>query len=199
MLGICERRLAHFSESVQVEQLNMESMPSVLSVSVDAYPISLGLKIGLILSAAALGGGAVAAGAHEQPIQWREAFVTVSSDMAPVKGHDGHFVGMSHQRGFAFYDQGDVATVEVWLTFERAEAKTRYRGYAVYSFEDESTKVGRFSGEGDPVGAQSGDFRFEGGTGLFSGIAGDGSFTGRAFPTDGDIYLDVEGTYSLAQ
>ncbi len=132
-----------------------------------------------------------------KPINWREAFVTVESILKPVEGHEGHTVGVMHQRGFAFYEDGEVATVQTWLTFERSGPETSYRGYAIYSFLDGTTKVGRFNGSGDPRGQQSGKFTFEGGTERYQGISGEGSFSGRGFPPHGDIYLDVTGTYSL--
>ncbi len=115
----------------------------------------------------------------------------------PIEGLEGHAVGVMRQRGFAFYDDGEVATVKVWLTFERSGPETGYRGYAVYRFSDGSRKVGRFIGAGDPEGRQSGEFVLESGSGRFEGISGDGRFAGRGFPPHGDIYLDVSGTYSL--
>jgi demethylmenaquinone methyltransferase / 2-methoxy-6-polyprenyl-1,4-benzoquinol methylase len=45
MLGIAERRLGTHRSQVAIRQLNVETMPSVSSESVDAYSISLGLKI----------------------------------------------------------------------------------------------------------------------------------------------------------
>lgn len=45
MLSIAQRRLAGRGDQVQIQQLNAESMPSVPSASVDAYSISLALKI----------------------------------------------------------------------------------------------------------------------------------------------------------
>lgn len=133
----------------------------------------------------------------ERPIQWREGFVTVDADLREVEGHEGHAVGLMQQRGFAFYEDGDVATVNAWLTFERSGAETNYRGYAVYTFMDGTTKTGRFIGTGDPRGKQTGKFTIEGGSGRYEGITGEGTFTGRAFPPQGDIYLDVHGTYSI--
>ncbi|RQD56042.1 MAG: hypothetical protein D5R98_10245 [Desulfonatronovibrio sp. MSAO_Bac4] len=101
------------------------------------------------------------------------------------------------QRGFAFYEDEEVATVSTWLTFERSGAKTNYRGYAIYAFPDGATKIGSFIGTGDPRGEQAGQFTLEGGTGRYEGITGQGSFSGQGFPPHGDIYLDVSGTYSL--
>ena len=132
-----------------------------------------------------------------KPIEWREAFVTVDADLREIEGHAGHAVGVMQQRGFAFYDDGQVAKVNAWITFERSGAETSYRGYAVYAFPDGASKVGRFTGAGDPRGEQSGQFTIEGGTGRYEGITGQGSFSGRGFPPHGDIYLDVSGTYSL--
>jgi demethylmenaquinone methyltransferase / 2-methoxy-6-polyprenyl-1,4-benzoquinol methylase len=45
MLAIAERRLIGQRSQVQIHQLNMEDMPTVPDKSVDAYSISLGLKI----------------------------------------------------------------------------------------------------------------------------------------------------------
>ncbi|MBW8847785.1 MAG: ubiquinone/menaquinone biosynthesis methyltransferase [Burkholderiales bacterium] len=45
MLAIAERRLASHRSQVELKQLDMEAMPSVADGSVDAYSISLGLKI----------------------------------------------------------------------------------------------------------------------------------------------------------
>jgi demethylmenaquinone methyltransferase/2-methoxy-6-polyprenyl-1,4-benzoquinol methylase len=45
MLAMAERRLAAHRSHVRLERLDMESMPSVANASVDAYSISLGLKI----------------------------------------------------------------------------------------------------------------------------------------------------------
>ena len=83
------------------------------------------------------------------------------------------------------------------MTFERSEKGTQYTGYAVYAFRDGTTKVGRFTGRGDPVGEQTGTFTLESGTGRYSGIQGGGTFTGIGFHPHGDIVLNVEGSFSL--
>ncbi len=131
------------------------------------------------------------------PITWREALVTIDSELRPIEGHERHAVGVMSQRGFAFYGDGEVATLNAWLTFERSGPETSYVGYAVYMFQDGSTKVARFTGTGDPAGQQTGEFTLRAGTGRYEGVSGEGRFTGRGFPPHGDIYLDVEGTYSL--
>jgi len=68
---------------------------------------------------------------EEREIAWREAFVTVDVTLEPIEGHEGHALGLMRQRGFAFYQDGDIATVNAWITFERSGSETRYRGYAV--------------------------------------------------------------------
>ncbi len=45
MLAIAEQRLRVFQSAVSLRQLDAERMPSVVSESIDAYSISLGLKI----------------------------------------------------------------------------------------------------------------------------------------------------------
>ena len=92
---------------------------------------------------------------EEREIAWREAFVTVDVALEPIEGHEGHALGLMRQRGFAFYQDGDIATVNAWITFERSGSETRYRGYAIYRFPDGATKVGRFTGGGDPAGRQA--------------------------------------------
>lgn len=136
--------------------------------------------------------------AEEKAIQWQETFVTVDSVIRPVPGHDDYALGVMQQRGFSFYESGEIASVDVLLTFERRGSTTQYTGYAVYSFRDGTTKVGRFEGHGDPAGEQAGEFTFESGTGRYAGIRGNGTFTGTGYPPHGDIVLNVKGSYSLA-
>jgi demethylmenaquinone methyltransferase/2-methoxy-6-polyprenyl-1,4-benzoquinol methylase len=45
MLAIAQRRLRRYGDKVRLQQLDAENMPSVTSDSVDAYSMSLGLKI----------------------------------------------------------------------------------------------------------------------------------------------------------
>jgi demethylmenaquinone methyltransferase/2-methoxy-6-polyprenyl-1,4-benzoquinol methylase len=45
MLAIAQRRLQRYGDKVRLERLDAENMPSVASGSVDAYSMSLGLKI----------------------------------------------------------------------------------------------------------------------------------------------------------
>lgn len=45
MLAVAERRLSAHGAKVQLKQLDAEAMPSIADASVDAYSISLGLKI----------------------------------------------------------------------------------------------------------------------------------------------------------
>ncbi len=135
----------------------------------------------------------------EREIGWREVLVTIDTTFEGIEGHENHALGLMRQRGFAFYEDGDVAKVNAWVTFERVDSETSYRGYAVYRFSDGATKVGRFTGSGDPGGTQSGEFTFEAGTDRYQGITGQGTFTGQGFPPHGDIYLDVSGTYAVPE
>jgi ubiquinone/menaquinone biosynthesis C-methylase UbiE len=45
MLGVAQRKLGKHLDSVSLRQLDAEAMPSIASDSIDAYSISLGLKI----------------------------------------------------------------------------------------------------------------------------------------------------------
>lgn len=128
-------------------------------------------------------------------VRWREAFVTVERTIAPVAELDGHAVGTSRQRGFAFFEDGHVARATASLAFQGGPDRLSYRGYAQYRFDDGSTKTAFFDGGGEPAGEQTGTFRYVEGTGRFQGIEGEGTFTGRAFGPEGDIYLDIVGEY----
>ena len=155
------------------------------------FPVSLWILMIILFTSSAIH-------AEDKAIQWQETFVTVDSDIRPVEGQEGHALGVMQQRGFAFYENGEIASVDVLLTFERRGGVTQYTGYAIYDFGDGTTKVGRFEGRGDPAGEQAGEFTFESGTGRYAGIQGDGTFTGTGYPPHGDIVLKVRGSYSLA-
>lgn len=156
--------------------------------------------LGMMMITVLLLAGNGVAQAEEGPTvqkRWREVFVTVENHTMPVKALEGHAVGVMEQRGFAFYDGGEVATIHAWLTYESKGQRTDYRGYIVYRFRDGATQTATFEGAGDPVGMQQGKFSFVKGTDRFEGIKGSGTFTAEGFPPKADLYVDAEASYTL--
>jgi hypothetical protein len=131
--------------------------------------------------------------------KWREVFVTIESRSIPVKNMEGLALGIMEQRGFAFYEDGSVATITAWLTYESHGQNTKYNGYVLYSFRDGATQIARFEGGGDAIGKQKGHFNFIKGTKQFDGIKGGGTFTAEGFPPKADLYVDVKAEYSIVK
>jgi hypothetical protein len=129
--------------------------------------------------------------------KWREVFVTVDGHSIPIRPIEGLVLGVMEQRGFAFYEDGEVATLTAWLTYETEGRNTTYKGYAVYTFPDGATQMVRFDGGGDPIGKQKGTFTFTKGTGRFQNIEGGGTFAGEGFTPKADPYLDAQGQYTI--
>lgn len=130
-------------------------------------------------------------------VKWREAFVTVENTRMEVPSVKGYTLGVMEQRGFAFYENDEVATINAWLTYESKGRDAVYRGYLLYTFRDGATQVAHFDGAGDVVGTQRGTFTFIKGTGRFEGIQGGGTFTAEGFPPKADLYVDAQGKYTL--
>jgi hypothetical protein len=131
--------------------------------------------------------------------KWREVFVTIDSKKVPVKTIDGLVLGVMEQRGFAFYEDGSVATITAWLIYESQGRNTQYSGYVLYSFRDGATQMARFEGGGDAIGKQKGNFTFIKGTGKYDGIQGSGTFTAEGFPPKADLYVDVDAQYTISK
>ena len=106
------------------------------------------------------------------------------------------------QRGLAFFERNEVATLALWSTYETTETNTTYRGYAQYTFKDSSTILALLEGSGAVPGAQKGKLTFFRGTGRFLGIEGSATFTAVAVTASdagGDSYADATGEYYLLQ
>jgi hypothetical protein len=134
-----------------------------------------------------------------QKKKWREAFVSVDRQVMTVEAIEGTSIGIMKQRGFAFFENGQVAAVTAWFTFEGQGRDCEYKGYLHYKFEDGSTQTTSFQGHGNPVGKQQGIFKYLKGTGRFQGIQGKGMFSAKGFPPEADLYVDAEAEYMISE
>jgi hypothetical protein len=136
-------------------------------------------------------------------VKWRESFRATEHHALPIGGLPGRSIGVMEQRGLAFFERDEVATLALWSTYETtAETNSTYRGYAQYTFKDASTILALLEGSGAVPGAQTGKLTFFRGTGRFLGIEGHATFTAVAVTANdagGDAYVDAKGEYYLLQ
>ena len=109
---------------------------------------------------------------------------------------------MEEYKGLVFFENGEIATYSLAEMIEITKGNVTAQGYAIYTFEDESTQVTKFQGagtspEGKPISFK-GSFTYIRGTGRFEGIQGSGSFSGKFFHGFGP-YWDFTGTYTLPE
>ena len=124
---------------------------------------------------------------------------------------EGHFLGLVSRRGLAFLKNGEIAIYQGWETYDSDTSKGErlVQGYAQYRYKAGSTNVIRYRGtataaQGGKTWLYKGTCEYIMGTGLFDGIKGRGSFTGKEVTpyseetgTRGDLYLDFTVTYTL--
>jgi len=127
-------------------------------------------------------------------------------EVLPVGDVEGHGVSISSRKGLAFFESGEVATFTNWATQDATKGKGPHQGYAMFTFEDGSTFVGKFEGTNEPIPKEltmiKGTGVFIKGTGRFEGIKGSYTYSGKTFTpyskeTKGDLYFDFIGTYTL--
>ncbi len=128
---------------------------------------------------------------------WRGLFFTMKVDTTSMKASDSTVVGVRELVGFAFYEDGDVATVDAWLSFFRDEAQSNYEGYALFRFPDGATQTVKLEGCTSATGAETGEFSFVCGSGRFNGVVGTGTYTSNGFSLAGDPFVHAQTTYRL--
>lgn len=134
------------------------------------------------------------------PLHWRKTFRVTENLSLPVGGLPDRTLGLMEQRGLAFFEHDEVATLALWLNYETTGTNTTYRGYAQYTFKDGSTIVALRERTGAAPGEQEGTLAFLQGTGRFLGINGKATFkavTVTARTAGSDTYMDATGTYVL--
>jgi hypothetical protein len=147
------------------------------------------------------------AAAQERSTSWREVLYVTVSETAQASGAPGHVVGIWAMNGLALFDDGEVATMASARTLDVVRGLGAYVGYAVYTFEDDSTKTARLEvriTESLPGGGnrQHGTFAYTNGSGRFAGIDGGGTFSGRQYrPTEagGDLLIEADARYTLPE
>lgn len=132
-----------------------------------------------------------------QSQEWRGLFFTMKVDKLAMEPLAGTEVGVREVAGVVFYDNGEVATVDAWLSFFLDEGRSHYEGYAMFRFSDGSTQTARLVGCRSATGAETGEFSFVCGSGRFQGITGTGGFTRDGFSLIGDPFVHAESTYRL--
>lgn len=135
-------------------------------------------------------------------LKWRETFRATENHSRPIGGLAGRAIGVMEQRGLAFFERDEVATLALWTTYETTDTNATFRGYAQYTFKDSSSIVALLEGSGAVPGAQKGTLTFLRGTGRFMGIEGNATFTAIAVTTSdagGDTYMDATGEYFILQ
>ncbi|MFQ6066703.1 MAG: hypothetical protein ACE5K3_05445 [bacterium] len=134
-----------------------------------------------------------------ETMKGRLVFFMTKMEEVQVGEVQGQTVGMYEVRGLGSYENGEVAIVMDWGTFDFMEG---FKGYEVNTFEDGSTHWIKYQGTATPaqegkIMLYEGTFEFMKGTGRFEGIKGSGSFTGKNFITYGIAYIDYTGSYTL--
>ena len=136
----------------------------------------------------------------------RQVFHIVKSEMVEVGDKPGHYVGYIHNCGLLFLDDGEVATVDGWYTFDYTNGSGIFSGYGKTVFDDGSTQLTRIEKgnttaiQGGKVSLLEGAYEYVGGSGRFQGLKGNGTFSGkRVGPVESgaDGYTDLKGTYTL--
>lgn len=143
--------------------------------------------------------------AGAETLKWRQSMHVIKADSIEVRDVPGHIVGLADVGGIASFENGEAAPVSLKGTYDYINGSGPTQGYIWYSFEDESTFVVKYQGvttatPGTKISTFKGEITFTQGTGRFTGIKGNGSYTGKRFAplsTGADFYYDFTATYSL--
>lgn len=136
----------------------------------------------------------------------RQVFHIVKSDMVEVGDKPGHYVGYIHNSGLLFFEDGEIATVDGWYTFDYTNGSGTFSGYGKTVFEDGSTQLTRIEKanttaiQNGKVSVLEGTYEYFGGSGRFKGLEGSGTFSGKRVGTvesGATGYTDLKGTYTI--
>lgn len=132
-----------------------------------------------------------------QTQEWRGLFFTMKVKTSLMEASGDMVVGARELVGLAFYKDGEVATVDAWVSFFVKEGQSQYEGYALFRFPDGSTQTASLVGCLSQTGAETGEFKFLCGSGRFQGITGTGSFERDGISLAGDPFVRAQTTYRL--
>lgn len=138
--------------------------------------------------------------AAAETVNFKAAVFFTKMEETQVGGVEQHTIGMYEQKGVCFFENGEVATVMTWGTWD---AIVGVQLYAVLTFEDGSTQWLKGLGIPKPTEDpyitlyEEGPFEYIKGTGRFEGIKGTGSMSGKQFVLLGLAYFEGTGSYTL--
>ena len=114
--------------------------------------------------------------AAEQQLEFKLVTMPVEVKNYEVANFEGQNVVLLKARGVAYLKDGRIASKEFVHSGDIGKGSGPFFGYSTYTFEDGSTLSARYAGTqraGQPV---HGDYTVVGGTGIFAGAKGTGSF-----------------------
>ncbi len=164
------------------------------------------IRIGILAAAMWLPVSVSQVGAEE--LKWRQAMHNVKAELVQVCDVPGHVVGAGANGGLAFFNDGAVALVSNQFTIDYTNGSGTHHAYNMYTFDDGSTFVTDSRGtttadQASKTVTFKGTSAFTRGTGRFTGIQGEGAYTGRRFaPLPGvgaELYIENTATYTLAR
>lgn len=141
-----------------------------------------------------------------EEIAGRTVYHTVKAETKEVGDIPGHITGAVHHAGLCFLTKGpgsgQIATRTSIAQVDIVNGKGTYTTEIVYTLRDGSTLSQRAKGTAVPVEGgkrtlYEGTYEMTGGTGIFNGIKGKGTFKGERLgpaQTGSDSYVDFEGT-----
>lgn len=109
---------------------------------------------------------------------------------------EGHVIGIMDAKGSAVFDDGRMADKTFVYSFDLDKGIGSGHGYSVYSFVDGSSISARFDTTVNADGVL-GIYTVLGGTGIYDGVSGTGSFRNASHPWDGASLFDGEFTLVL--
>jgi hypothetical protein len=161
--------------------------------------ISILVFISILVIAIWLMGPVMQASAED--MKYRVSSYITKYEALPVGDVEGHFVILYSRGGLAYFENGEVATIQNFCTADSIKGKGTVHCYSMVTFAGGSTIVGKFEGT---IEDHKGTGEYIKGTGRFEGIKGRFTYTGKSLTpyskekgTMGDYYYDVISTHTL--
>jgi hypothetical protein len=130
-----------------------------------------------------------AAQATAQTLKWKNYSYVTKTEGEPVGDVEGHTLGFATRRGFAIFENGEVATVSSVITNDMIKGSGSSLQYTTMTFADGSTIIMKvqYRVEATAPGAQTSSTSTREiikGTGRFEGIKGTGTGTTKYLPLE---------------
>jgi len=160
---------------------------------------SMWILFGILLISGCFLGAAMQAGAED--MKYRVSSYMIKYEAIPVGDIEGHFIILFSRRGLAYFENGEVATIQNCGTADSTKGKGTVQFYSIVTFADDSSIVGKFEGTQEH---HKGTGEYIKGTGRFEGIKGTFTYAGKTLTpyskekgTMADFYYDVNSTHTL--